>query len=288
MSADRKSGLAGEPEGLPRHEYVKETRDAGQAGGSSRGAGAPPRMGSDAPRPRGECEEKTENAGLPRHIAIIMDGNGRWAVSRGLPRSAGHSAGADSFRRTARYCQKLGIGYLTVYAFSTENWKRPREEVDAILSLLEKYLRQALRDMEKEKIRIRIFGDLSPFTPQLRQMCQACMERSAIYTGAQVNICLNYGGRDEIVRAAQRWAAEGCPALTEERFGSYMWGGDIPDPDLLIRPGGEMRISNFLLWELAYTELYFSDVLWPDFDEAELDRAIEAYRHRQRRYGDVG
>ncbi len=225
---------------------------------------------------------------LPRHIAVIMDGNGRWAKKRGLPRTAGHTAGADSFRRAARYCRKLGVEYLTVYAFSTENWKRPAEEVAGIMKLLEQYLRQALRDMEKEKIRICIFGDLAPFSPELRQMCAECMERSKIYSGCQVNICLNYGGRDEIVRAAERWAADGCPALSEDVFSGYMWGGHIPDPDLLIRPGGEMRISNFLLWELAYAELYFSDVLWPDFDEKEFDKAIAAYRGRERRFGDVG
>ena len=254
MSADAKTGLAGGPNWLPRHEYVKD------------GVGAV----------------------IPRHIAVIMDGNGRWAKKRGLPRTAGHTAGADAFRKLARYCQKLGVEYLTVYAFSTENWKRPAEEVAGIMALLEKYLRQALRDMEKEKVRIRIFGDLAPFSEELRAMCQACMERSKVYTGANVNICLNYGGRDEIVRAAQKWAADGCPALDEARFGSYMWGGDIPDPDLLIRPGGEKRISNFLLWECAYSEFYFTDVLWPDFNEAELDRAIDAYRMRQRRFGDVG
>ncbi len=225
---------------------------------------------------------------LPRHIAIIMDGNGRWAQRRGLPRTEGHSAGADSFRRAARYCQKLGIDYLTVYAFSTENWKRPLDEIEGIMTLLEKYLRQALEDMEKEKIRICIFGDLTPFREDLQTLCRACMDRSRIYTGAQVNICLNYGGRDEIVRAARRWAAAGCPELDEERFGAYMWGGGIPDPDLLIRPGGEMRISNFLLWEIAYAELYFTEVLWPDFDEKEMDRAIAAFQHRQRRFGDVG
>ncbi len=293
MSAETKSGLAGGPNWLPRHEYVKEMDDK-QAGGSSRGAGAPPRMGSDAPRLRGEQSEDfcgakvSASLNIPRHIAVIMDGNGRWAKKRGLPRTAGHTAGADSFRRAARYCRKLGVEYLTVYAFSTENWKRPEDEVAGIMGLLERYLRQALRDMEKEKIRIRIFGDLAPFSDKLRTMCQECVERSKVYSGANVNICLNYGGRDEIVRAAQKWAADGCPALTEERFGSYMWGGDIPDPDLLIRPGGEKRISNFLLWECAYAEMYFSDVLWPDFDEKQFDKAIEAYQHRERRFGDVG
>ena len=228
------------------------------------------------------------STGLPRHVAVIMDGNGRWAKKRGLPRSAGHVAGVDSFRRIARYCQKLGIDYLTVYAFSTENWKRPADEVEGIMRLLDKYLRQALRDMEKEKIRICIFGDLTPLAPELLKMCEECMERSAVYTGAQVNICLNYGSRDEIVRAAKKWAADGCPELTEDIFGQYLFSAGVPDPDLLIRPGGEMRISNYLLWQLAYTEFYFSDVLWPDFDEREFDRAIAAYQGRNRRFGDVG
>ena len=252
MSEDRRETLAGESERLPRHEHIQESDN------------------------------------LPRHIAVIMDGNGRWAKKRGLPRTAGHSAGADSFRRAARYCQRLGIEYLTVYAFSTENWKRPADEVAGIMALLEKYLRQALRDLEKERVRICIFGDLSPFAPELQTLCRECMERSAVYTGAQVNICLNYGGRDEIVRAAKRWAADGCPEIDEAGFSGYMWGGHIPDPDLLIRPGGEKRISNFLLWEIAYAELYFSDVLWPDFDEKEFDKAIAAYQHRERRFGDVG
>ena len=228
-----------------------------------------------------------ESVRLPRHIAIIMDGNGRWAKKRGLPRTAGHAAGADSFRRAARYCQKIGVEYLTVYAFSTENWKRPEKEVKAIMGLLEQYLHEALRDLEKEKIRLNFFGDLSPLPQKLRDMCADCMERSAQYTGGQVNICLNYGGRDEIVRAARRWAADGCPELTEDSFGGYLWSAGVPDPDLLIRPGGETRISNYLLWQLAYTEFYFSDVLWPDFDEAQIDKAIAAYQGRDRRFGNA-
>ena len=223
----------------------------------------------------------------PRHIAIIMDGNGRWAKKRGLPRSAGHAAGAESFRRAARYCRSIGVEYLTVYAFSTENWKRPEDEVKGIMVLLRRYLDEALRDMEKEQTRLRFFGDLSALTPELRELCERAEERSAGYPGGQVNICLNYGGRDEIVRAARRWADEGCPELTEERFGGDLWSAGVPDPDLLIRPGGEMRISNYLLWQLAYAEMYFTDVLWPDFDETEIDRAIEAFRKRDRRYGGV-
>jgi undecaprenyl diphosphate synthase len=228
-----------------------------------------------------------ESLGLPRHIAIIMDGNGRWAKKRGLPRSAGHVSGAESFRRAARHCRARGVEYLTVYAFSTENWKRPVEEVSGIMRLLKKYLLEAMEDMEKENTRLCFFGDLSPLSPELRQLCTECMERSKNYTGGQVNLCLNYGGRDEILRAAKKWADEGCPDLTEERFGSYLWSAGVPDPDLLIRPGGEMRISNYLLWQLAYTEMYFSDVLWPDFDEAEIDKAIAAYQSRNRRFGGV-
>jgi len=225
--------------------------------------------------------------GLPRHIAIIMDGNGRWAKKRGLPRTAGHSAGAESFRRAARYCQKLGVEYLTVYAFSTENWKRSQEEVGGIMRILEKFLHETMEQMESENVRLRFFGDLSPLDPKLRELCETCAERSSVHTGGQVNICLNYGGRDEIVRAAKRWAADGCPELTEDAFGSYLWSAGVPDPDLLIRPGGETRISNYLLWQLAYAEMYFSDVLWPDFDEAEIDKAIAVYAARNRRFGDA-
>ena len=224
---------------------------------------------------------------LPRHIAIIMDGNGRWAKNRGLPRSAGHAAGAESFRRAARYCRSIGVEYLTVYAFSTENWKRPEDEVRGIMLLLKKYLEEAMADLEAENTRLCFFGDLSALSPELRQMCLDCAERSKNYTGGQVNLCLNYGGRDEIVRAVRRWAEDGCPELTEASFGDYLWSAGVPDPDLLIRPGGEMRISNYLLWQLAYAEMYFSDVLWPDFDEGEIDKAIQAYQSRDRRYGGV-
>lgn len=225
--------------------------------------------------------------GLPRHIAVIMDGNGRWAKQRGLPRSAGHAAGAESFRRAALYCRKLGVEYLTAYAFSTENWKRPQDEVDGIMRLLDKYLHEVLEGMERENTRLCFFGDLSVLSPELRALCRTCVERSAGHTGGQVNICLSYGGRDEIVRAAKRWAADGCPELTERSFGGYLDSAGVPDPDLLIRPGGEKRISNYLLWQLAYAEMYFSDVLWPDFDEREINRAVEAFRRRERRYGGV-
>ena len=225
--------------------------------------------------------------GLPRHIAVIMDGNGRWAQQRGLPRTKGHAAGVESFRRCAHYCRSLGVRYLTVYAFSTENWKRSREEVTGIMKLLETYLHEALTIMDEEQTRIEFFGDLSMLSAPLRLLCEQCRKRSAKYTEAQVNVCLNYGGRDELVRAAKRWAADGCPELDEGVFSGYLYSAGVPDPDLLIRPGGETRISNYLLWQLAYTEMYFTDTLWPDFDEGEMDKAIAAYRARNRRFGGV-
>lgn len=230
---------------------------------------------------------------LPRHVAIIMDGNGRWAKAKGLPRTAGHAAGAETFRTIATYCREIGIRYLTVYAFSTENWKRPAEEVGAIMGLLKKYLLEAIRDMEEEKVRFVFFGDLTPLPDELRQLAEETRERSAKFDGCQVNICLNYGGRDEIVRAARAFAGD-ClagraspDALTEEGFSRYLWSAEIPDPDLVIRPSGEERISNFLLWQSAYAEFYFTDVNWPDFGKEELRRAIAAYQSRSRRFGGV-
>ena len=234
---------------------------------------------TDTPRREGEL--------LPRHIAIIMDGNGRWAKRRGLPRKAGHAEGANAFRRVALYCKKIGVEYLTVYAFSTENWKRPADEVEGIMRLLDRHLREVLERLERDRMRVRFFGDISVLSPRLQALCAECEERSRIYPDGQVNICLNYGGRDELVRAARRWAQDGCPELTEERFGSYLWSAGVPDPDLLIRPGGELRISNYLLWQMAYTEFYFTDKLWPDFGERDIDDAIEEFRRRNRRYGDV-
>ncbi len=233
-----------------------------------------------------------ETSGLPRHIAIILDGNGRWAKKRGLPRTAGHAAGSENFRRIATYCKNIGVNYLTVYAFSTENWKRPPEEVKTIMKLLDRYLKEAVSTMAKDRIKMRIFGDVSGLSPELRELVRKTDEISAGYEGFQANICLNYGGRDEIVNAAARYArdlAEGRTRepLTEEGFSQYLYSSGVPDPDLLIRPGGEKRISNFLLWQCAYAEFYFTDVLWPDFDSKELDRAIDEYRRRDRRFGGV-
>ena len=241
----------------------------------------------------GNLFKKTPPAAPPQHIAIIMDGNGRWAKKRGLPRTAGHAAGAETFRRIATYCRSIGVKYLTVYAFSTENWKRSREEVECIMALFEKYLHEAIDEMEQDHIRLKVLGDLSRISPELRALIERTAEISTHYDGFQANICINYGGRDEIVHAARRFAAQ-CAAgerkpeeLTEEAFGALLYSGGIPDPELIIRPSGEERISNFLLWQSAYSEYYFTDVLWPDFDERELDRAIAAYQKRDRRFGGV-
>ena len=242
---------------------------------------------------------KTDTAGradsLPRHIAIIMDGNGRWATKRGLPRTAGHKAGAETFRRIATYCKEIGVQYLTVYAFSTENWKRSADEVGAIMRLLKKYLQEAIDSMEKDQIRLCFFGDMTPISPEIRKLAHETDEISDSLPedDFQANICLNYGGRDEILRAARQFA-EDCAAgkkkpeeLDDAMFSGYLDSRGVPDPELIIRPSGEQRLSNFLLWQCAYSEFYYTDTLWPDFDEAELDRAIAAYQSRDRRFGGV-
>ena len=230
---------------------------------------------------------------LPRHIAIIMDGNGRWAKQRGLPRTAGHKVGAEVFRKIARYCKQLGVEYLTVYAFSTENWKRPADEVETIMGLLKQYMLEAIETMEEEKIRLKFFGDLTALSPELQALVEKTNAMSKQIDGVQANICLNYGGRDEILRAARAFARE-CAAgekqpeeLTEAAFGDYLFSAGVPDPELIIRPSGEVRLSNFLLWQCAYAEFYFCDTLWPDFSEATLDAAIIDYQKRDRRFGGV-
>ena len=235
------------------------------------------------------------NTEIPRHIAIILDGNGRWATRRGLPRAAGHKEGAETLRRIQAYCRKIGVQYLTGYVFSTENWKRSADEVQGIMRLLKRYLLEAIDSMERDKVRLYFFGDMTPIAPELQALAHKTeeitenMPEDYFHAGA----CLNYGGRDEIVRAARKFAAD-CAAgvwkpedLNEKLFSSYLDTAGFPDPDILIRPGGEQRISNFLLWQCAYTEFYYTDTLWPDFTEADIDRAIEAYQKRERRYGGV-
>ena len=231
----------------------------------------------------------------PRHIAIIMDGNGRWATKRGLPRTAGHKAGAETFRRIATYCKNIGVKYLTVYAFSTENWKRSEMEVSAIMALLKRYLLEAVDTMEKDHIRLHFFGDMTPIAPDLRALARETDEITEHLSADdfQANVCLNYGGRDEIRRAAAR-LAEDCvhgkvdaDQIDESLFSSYLDTAGMPDPDLLIRTSGELRLSNYLLWQLAYTEIVVTDCLWPDFNQEELEKAIVQYNKRDRRFGTV-
>ena len=235
--------------------------------------------------------EEIDLSNLPRHIAIIMDGNGRWAKKRGMPRTAGHAVGAETFRTVATYCKDVGIDYLTVYAFSTENWKRPKEEVDAIMGLLEKYLGESIEKMERDHIRLKFFGDTTVLSPKLQALIARTDAITATLTGFQANVCLNYGGRDEIVRAARAYAEQvknGAPNdIDEARFGDLLYSAGIPDPELIIRPGGEQRTSNFLMWQSAYSEFYFTDTLWPDFGPKEINAAIAAYQQRDRRFGGV-
>ena len=239
----------------------------------------------------GTNETAARQRPVPQHIAIIMDGNGRWASRRGLPRTAGHAAGSEVFRQIATYCRDIGVAYLTVYAFSTENWKRSQEEVSGIMVLLKAYLQEALRDMAKNGVRFRFFGDLSRLSPELRKLCRDAEERSSEYHEVQVNFCLNYGGRDEIVRAARAFAADvaagkrDADSLTEADFSEYLDSAGVPDPELVIRPSGEQRTSNFLPWQSAYSEYVFLNVLWPDFSERDLDEAIAEYQRRNRRFG---
>ena len=230
---------------------------------------------------------------VPQHIAIIMDGNGRWAKQRGLPRTAGHKVGVETFRKIADHCRVLGVKYLTVYAFSTENWKRSAEEVSGIMGLLKLYLQEALRDMEKNHIHFNFMGDLSRLSPELQKLCRETQNKSKEYSDVQVNLCINYGGRDEIVRATKLFMADVAAGkytpedLTEQLLSGYLDSAGVPDPELVIRPSGELRISNFLPWQTAYSEFVFMNVLWPDFSEEHLDEAIAEYQRRNRRFGGV-
>lgn len=229
---------------------------------------------------------------LPRHIGIIMDGNGRWAKKRGLPRQAGHKAGANTFRRIVRYCNRIGIGYLTVYAFSTENWKRPPEEVKGIITLLRSYLADA-KNHKGENVRTRFIGDLSVFDDDIRKSMKECEDESADFTGLLLNIAVNYGGQNELVNATReiaRKAAAGLllpDSIDEQTISDHLYTYGEPDMDLVIRPSGEQRISNFMLWQTAYAEFVFMDVLWPDFDEACMEKALRQYSERNRRFGGV-
>ncbi len=229
---------------------------------------------------------------LPTHIGIIMDGNGRWAKKRGLPRFAGHKAGADAFKRTVRYCNRIGIRYLTVYAFSTENWARPKKEVDAIIELLRDYLRDA-ENYKKENVRVRFIGDISVFDEEIQRRIAESEQESEGFTGLRLNIAVNYGGKAEIVRAVReivRDVENGSllpDAIDEEAVDSRLYTRGQPPVDLVIRPSGEYRLSNFMIWQTAYAEFVFMDVLWPDFSPHDMNRALWEYAGRNRRFGGV-
>lgn len=225
---------------------------------------------------------------LPEHIAIIMDGNGRWAKKRSLPRSAGHAAGSKNFKDIARYCNKIGLKYLTVYAFSTENWKRPKEEVDNIMNILRDYLKDA-KNFKDENIKVKFIGDLEPLADDIKILIDDAEKESQNATGLHLNIALNYGGRDEIVHAVKKIINEGIPEneINEQTVCDRLYTAGQPDPDFIIRPSGEYRLSNYLIWQSAYAEYWFSDILWPDFKPKHLETAIEEFNHRNRRYGGV-
>ena len=230
---------------------------------------------------------------VPEHVAIILDGNGRWAKNKGMPRTYGHTVGAKNVENICREAWDIGIKYLTVYAFSTENWSRPDDEVRTLMKLFSSYIKSTFKTAPKNNMRVRFIGDLSRFSDELRSSMKELEEFTSTLTGLSLQICVNYGGRDEIRRAIQGIAHDTSEGrireddITEELISSYLDTKDIPDPDLLIRTSGEQRLSNYLLWQMAYTEFYFTDVAWPDFDRAELIKACTEYSQRNRRYGGI-
>ena len=229
---------------------------------------------------------------VPEHIAIILDGNGRWAKKRGMPRGYGHIKGCENLEKICNIAKDLGVKYLTVYAFSTENWKRSREEVDGLMNLFRKYLKRCMKQAKKNNMKVTVIGDPTPFDQDIRESITQLEEYSKDFDSIHFQIALNYGARDELVRAANRMAADiragrAPEEITEEVFESYLDTAGVPDPDLMIRTSGELRLSNFLLWQLAYTEFYFTPVPWPDFGKEELIAAIEKCNERDRRFGGV-
>ena len=223
---------------------------------------------------------------IPSHIAIIMDGNGRWAEKRGLPRTFGHKEGADALRKIITYAGKIGVKYLTVYAFSTENWKRSKDEIDALMFLFKTYLKNEEKNIMKNNVRFLVSGRKNGVSSSLLEAIKKLEDKSRDNTGLILNIAFNYGGRAEIIDAVNSILKSGADNINEEDFSKYLYN-DIPDPELLIRTSGEFRISNFLLWQIAYSEIYITKALWPDFDEKELDKAIQSYNERDRRFGGV-
>ena len=230
---------------------------------------------------------------VPRHVAIILDGNGRWARKRMLPRNAGHAAGSKNVEKICEAAWNMGIEYVTMYAFSTENWSRPQDEVDALMKLLHSYLKDCIKTSKKNNMQVRVIGDITRLEPELQDKISELERVSAQNTGLHFQVALNYGGRDEITRAVRHMvkdAGEGKLSpddVSEDRIADYLDTRGIPEPDLMIRTSGEQRLSNYLLWQLAYAEFYFTDTLWPDFDKKELQKAVEFYQRRDRRFGGI-
>jgi undecaprenyl diphosphate synthase len=225
---------------------------------------------------------------LPAHIAVIMDGNGRWARKRGLPRVAGHRSGINAVREVVEGCAEIGISVLTLYAFSVENWKRPATEVRTLMLLLREFLNREIDNLDRNNIRLKTIGRTDQLEPAVRVELEKAIARTGSNTGMTFVVALNYGGRAEIVDAVNRLLAQGRDAVTESEFSRYLYTAEFPDPDLLIRTSGELRVSNFLLWQIAYTEMYVTDTLWPDFSRSDLYEAILAFQKRERRYGGLG
>lgn len=230
---------------------------------------------------------------IPKHIAIIMDGNGRWAKKRKFPRTMGHKAGVETIRKIVREAQNIGVKYLTLYAFSTENWKRPQEEVSALMKLLIQYLRSELEELNRNRVSIRISGDITKLPKEAQKEIEDSVMKTENNNGIVLNIAFNYGGRDEIIRAVKLIGKDlldskfELDSIDEKVFESYLYTANMPDPDLIIRPSGEKRISNFLLWQCAYSEFWYSNIFWPDFTEKDLHEAIIEYQNRDRRYGGI-
>jgi undecaprenyl diphosphate synthase len=232
-------------------------------------------------------KNKTSSSQTPTHVAIIMDGNGRWAIARGLPRLAGHRAGTENLRRIITACTEFGIKYLTIYAFSTENWGRPREEVEGLMHILEDVIDRELAELNKEGVQLRHIGRLERLDPKLQQKVLEAIDLTRNNTRLVLNIAFNYGGRDEIICAIQRIITDGVKPeeVTSELVSRYMFTAGVPDPDLIIRTSGELRVSNFLIWQGAYSEWFVTSVFWPDFDKEELRKALETFAKRDRRFG---
>lgn len=224
---------------------------------------------------------------MPKHIAIIMDGNGRWAKKRGLPRTLGHKAGVEAIRGIVKECNKLGIKYLTLYAFSTENWVRPQDEVNALMNLLVEYLKNEFEELNSNNVVINHIGDISKLPKKCQDELISAYNKTKNNTGVVLNLALNYGGRNEIVSAINEILKSNIKSITEEEFNKYLYTANMPDPDIIIRPSGEQRLSNFMLWQCAYSEFWYADICWPDFKADDLHKAIYDYQKRDRRFGGI-